>query len=158
MSKKQADKIKHYINIGIEEGAEVYAARTQNEMHENAIYIQPTIFTNVKNEQTIAQEEIFGPVVVVMEVNDLNEALHIANDTKYGLAAAVWTDDLNEAYQIAKGIRAGLVHINSYGDDDNMAPFGGIKESGIGKDKSMYAFDEYSIVKTTWMHFETLPS
>jgi acyl-CoA reductase-like NAD-dependent aldehyde dehydrogenase len=78
----------------------------------------------------------------------------IANDTDYGLAGAVFTDDLNEAYYAANNINAGLVHINSWGEDDVHTPFGGIKESGLGKDRSMWAFDEYSELKTVWMKFD----
>ena len=80
----------------------------------------------------------------------IKNAVNIANSTKYGLAGAVWTDDLDEAYYVARKVNCGLFHINSYGEDDNMAPFGGVKESGLGKDKSIYAFDEYSDLKTIW--------
>ena len=80
----------------------------------------------------------------------------LANNTKYGLAASIWTNKLNEAYQVSRALKAGIVHINSYGDDNNLAPFGGVKESGLGKDKSLYAFDEYSNLKTVWVNFKSL--
>lgn len=153
VNEEQEKKIKQYIQIGIKEGADLYQAKKFNKMDKQAKYIQPTIFFNVKNSMRIAQEEIFGPVVVVIEVEDMKEAISLANDSQYGLAAAVWSDDIDEVYQIAKDLQAGLVHINSYGEDDDRAPFGGVKQSGIGKDKFVYAFNEYSNLKTTWIHF-----
>lgn len=156
VSKEQEEKVRKYIEIGIREGASICTVSSKNNMDEKACYINPTIFTDVDNNFIIAQEEIFGPVVTIIEAENIKEAVEIANDTKYGLAASIWTNDLNEAYYAARKLEAGLVHINSYGDDDNMAPFGGVKESGIGKDKSIYAFDEYSSVKTTWMHFDDI--
>jgi acyl-CoA reductase-like NAD-dependent aldehyde dehydrogenase len=91
---------------------------------------------------------------VILEADSVLDAVKIANDTEYGLAGAVWTDDLNEAYYISENVHVGLMHVNSYGEDDNSAPFGGVKQSGIGKDKSIYAFDEYSDRKTIWMKFD----
>lgn len=155
VSQEQAAKVKKYIEIANKEGV-VYSIKTKNNMPKTAHFIQPTIITGVKNNSIVAKEEIFGPVVVVLKAKNLNDAIKLANDTKYGLAASIWTDNLDEAYQVSKQIKAGIVHINSYGDDDNMVPFGGLKESGLGKDKSMYAFDEYSDLKTVWMHFGDL--
>ena len=94
--------------------------------------------------------------MAVFGVDSMVEAIEIGNNTKFGLAASIWTDNLSEAYQVTRLLDAGIVHINSYGNDDNTVPFGGLKESGIGKDKSKYAFDEYSVKKTTWMHFQNL--
>lgn len=156
VSKEQEDKIRKYIETGVKEGASIYTANSKNNMHPEACYINPTIFTDVDNCSTIAQEEIFGPVVTVIEAENIQDAVRIANNTRYGLAASIWTNDLDEAYQVSRKLQSGIVHINSYGDDDNMAPFGGVKESGIGKDKSVYAFDEYSVLKTTWMHFDDI--
>lgn len=155
VNKKQAERIKKYLAIGEKEGR-VYYAKTKNNMPEGACCIQPAIITDISNDSQVAREEIFGPVVVVIKVKNIKEAINVANDTNYGLAAAIWTDDLDEAYQVSRKLKAGIVHINSYGDDDNMAPFGGVKESGLGKDKSMYSFDEYTDLKTTWMQFKDL--
>ncbi len=94
--------------------------------------------------------------MVVLTAGNTKEAISIANNTKYGLAASIWTNDYDEAYQVSRLIESGIVHVNSYGDDDNMVPFGGIKESGLGTDKSVRAFDEYSNVKTIWMSFKSL--
>jgi acyl-CoA reductase-like NAD-dependent aldehyde dehydrogenase len=95
-------------------------------------------------------------VLVVIGFNTLQEAIDIANNSRYGLASSIWTNDLNEAYHVSRALQAGIVHVNGYGNDDNTAPFGGIKESGIGKDKSIFAFDEYSYLKTTWINFNNI--
>lgn len=154
VSKEQYEKVKTYIELAKRNGATIYQAKTVKEKPVSACCIQPTIISGVENSDKVAQEEIFGPVVVLLEAENIQEAVKIANDTPYGLAGAVFTDDLNEAYYAAKRIESGLVHINSYGEDDNMAPFGGFKESGMGKDKSLWAFDEYSQQKTVWMKFK----
>ncbi len=153
VSREQYDKICDYIRIAGEEAKEVYKAPRKNEMSKEACAVQPTIVSGVSNASRIAQEEIFGPVVTVLECGSIEEAVNMANDTKYGLAGAVFSDDINEVYYVMNNMQAGLIHVNSYGDDDNMAPFGGYKESGIGKDKSVIAFDEYSQQKTVWMKF-----
>jgi len=157
VSKEQQEKILWYIQAGKKSGAKmVIPSEDSDNLNPNKVCVLPTIFDNVKSSDTIAQEEIFGPVLAVIGVSCMEEAISIANDSKYGLAAAVWTDDINEAYQVSRQLRAGIVHVNSYGDDDNTVPFGGIKESGIGKDKSIYAFDEYSYLKTTWIYLDNL--
>ena len=156
VSREQYNKICNYIQLAKEEGGIVYQAKKQKEKESGACCIQPTIITGLTNSAKVSREEIFGPVVSVMEANDIYEAVKIGNDTKYGLAGAIFTDDFNEAYYGATHIEAGLVHINSWGEDENITPFGGIKESGIGKDRSMYAFDEYSQLKTVWMTFSDL--
>ena len=152
VSRGQYDKIQKYIQTAKNEGAEVHQAQTIKSHNEKACCIQPTIISKIKSTSKVATEEIFGPVVVILSVNSTDDALKIANDSNYGLAGAIWTDDLDEAYYVARYLETGLVHINSYGNDDNSAPFGGIKESGLGKDKSIYSFDEYSDLKTIWLH------
>lgn len=122
--------------------------------NENGYYLSPTIFVDVPLDAEIAQNEIFGPVLVVHSFDVLEQAIEIANSTKFGLAASIWSDDLNESMLCAQSLEAGIVHINSYGDDDESAPFGGIKESGIGKDKSMLVFEEYGNLKTTWIQLK----
>lgn len=156
VSKEQEEKIRYYIKKGIESGAKMFSPSMSGKMNPRACYVLPAIFDNVNIDSSIAQEEIFGPVIVVIGYHDIKEAITIANNTKYGLAASIWTNDLDEAYQVSRELQAGIVHINSFGDDDNTAPFGGIKESGIGKDKSSFAFDEYSYLKTTWVHFNNI--
>ncbi|MBN1365847.1 MAG: aldehyde dehydrogenase family protein [Syntrophaceae bacterium] len=157
VSKEQQDKIENYIKQGIKSGATLMTPTPNNWFSaKKRTAVLPSIFTDVKLESSIVKEEIFGPVLVVIGFDTIKEAIDIANNSKYGLAASIWTSDLNEAYHVSRELRAGIVHINSYGDDDNTAPFGGIKESGIGKDKSIFAFDEYSSLKTTWINFDNI--
>lgn len=156
VSQKQKERIDNYIKSGIESGATIITDINSSIPFENGAYINPVIFDNVDINSKIATDEIFGPVLVVLTVNDVKEAIDIANNSKYGLASSIWTNDYDEAYQVSRLLESGIVHINSYGDDDNMVPFGGIKESGLGTDKSIYAFDEYSNIKTTWMNFNSL--
>jgi len=156
VSQAQKNRINEYIQSGIESGAKIITDITKSPPNKNGAYINPVIFDNVDINSKIVQEEIFGPVLVVLTVKNIQEALKIANDSKYGLAASIWTNDYDEAYQVSRLLESGIVHINSYGNDDNMVPFGGIKESGLGKDKSIYAFDEYSNLKTVWMNINSL--
>lgn len=156
VNQEQKQKIEEYITSGVKSGAVIVTDKYDKIPFSNGAYINPVIFDNVDINSKIAQEEIFGPVLVVLTVDNIEEAVKIANNSKYGLAASIWTNDYDEAYQVSRLIEAGIVHINSYGDDDNMVPFGGIKESGLGKDKSIHAFDEYSNLKTVWMSFNSL--
>ena len=150
VSWEQQRRVQRFIDSGQHCARRVWQARPPDKMPAGAIYVLPTLFLIDRPDCDIWREEIFGPVLTLMAVPDLNTAVKLANDSPYGLAAAVWTDDFDEAHWVARALEAGLVHINSYGDDDNSAPFGGIKESGIGKDKSVFAFDEYSYLKTIW--------
>ena len=109
------------------------------------------MFDKVDNKMKIAQEEIFGPVLSVIPFKDAEQALTIANDTIYGLASAIWTSDINKAFKFAKGLRAGSVWVNTYDGGDITTPFGGYKQSGIGRDKSLHAFDKFTQLKTTWI-------
>lgn len=154
VSKEQYQRVQSYIDLANKDNCDIYIAKKKKEHPENAFCIMPTVIRNVSCESRLAKEEIFGPVVVLLTVSSTKEAIDIANDSEYGLAGAVWTDDLNEAYEVAGSVEVGLLHINSYGNDDNASPFGGVKQSGIGKDKSMYAFDDFCDKKTVWMHFE----
>jgi len=114
-------------------------------------YVEPTIFDAVQPSMRIAREEIFGPVLAVIGFHDLDEAVRIGNDVIYGLAAAVWTRDLRQAHRAARALRAGVVYVNCYDADDITVPFGGFRQSGMGRDKSLHAFDKYTELKTTWI-------
>lgn len=151
VSKEQYQKVNRYIDIGIKSGAKVYTASSKSDLAADALAVRPTIFYDVPTDCSLLKEEIFGPVIVVIEYENIDEAIQIANDVEYGLAGAVWTDDLDEAYYIASKVESGLIHVNSYGEDDNSSPFGGFKQSGWGKDKSLFAFDEYSEKKAIWI-------
>jgi len=156
VSREQYERIRSYIDSGLRDGARVVTGMDEVEPVAGGCYVAPTILDGVRPDDRLAQEEIFGPVLVVIAFDDIKEAVEIANRSRYGLAASVWTNDYNEAYQVSRLLEVGLVHINSYGDDDMSVPFGGVKESGLGKDRSLYAFEEYSNTKTTWMHFQAL--
>jgi acyl-CoA reductase-like NAD-dependent aldehyde dehydrogenase len=152
VSQTQYQRIQDFIEQGIQRGLVTLGPALAPELaNSGGYYIAPIVFTDVPQNDLLAQEEIFGPVLVVMSFKTLPEAIELANDSKYGLAASIWTANLDEALQSARKLEAGIVHINSYGEDDMTAPFGGIKESGIGKDKSLFAFDDYSTLKTTWI-------
>ena len=152
VSAEQYAKVMQYIETGKQEAGGWYSPEGESDLPEEAKAVRPVIFYDLNPSACVAQEEIFGPVLAVLEYQTADEAVTIANDTPYGLAGAVWTDDLSEAYDIAGRIEAGLVHINSYGEDNNSFPFGGVKQSGWGKDKSVYAFDEYTNLKSICVH------
>jgi 4-guanidinobutyraldehyde dehydrogenase / NAD-dependent aldehyde dehydrogenase len=147
----QMENILKYIESGKAQGAKLVAGGTRVKSETGGFYISPTIFDNVTNNMTIAAEEIFGPVLTVITFDTVDEAIKIANDTPYGLAAAVWTQDISKAHLVAKRLRAGTVHVNSYDEDDITVPFGGYKQSGNGRDKSLHALEKYSELKTTWI-------
>jgi 4-(gamma-glutamylamino)butanal dehydrogenase len=114
-------------------------------------YMSPTVISNITANMKLAQEEVFGPVLGVMRFKTEDEALTIANATVYGLASAVWTSNLSKAHRMVRGIKAGVVHVNTYGGADNTVPLGGVKQSGNGHDKSLHALDKYTDLKTAWI-------
>jgi 4-guanidinobutyraldehyde dehydrogenase/NAD-dependent aldehyde dehydrogenase len=149
----QLNRVESYIEVGSSEGARLVTGGNRILTETGGFFVEPTVFADVDNDMTIAREEIFGPVLSVIPFTDEQDAIRIANDTSYGLAAAVWTSDLARAHRMARAIRAGTVWINSFDQADITAPFGGFKASGFGgKDKSLYALDKYTNVKTTWIN------
>ena len=148
ISKKQFDQVQAYIDKGIEEGAELlYGGPGKPEGLDKGYFARPTIFNNVDNSMTIAQEEIFGPVMSVITYNDLDEAIKIANDTKYGLAGYVYGSDKDTLHKVARSIEAGTVEINEAGRKPDL-PFGGYKQSGIGREWGDYGIEEFLEVKS----------
>lgn len=144
-------RVESYIAKGQEEGARLVLGGDRPDTNLDGYYVNPTIFADVKNSMTIAREEIFGPVLSTITVKDDEEAVRVANDTSYGLAAAVWTRDLSRAHRISRKLRAGSVWVNCYDHGDVTVPFGGFKQSGNGRDKSLHALDKYTELKTTWI-------
>ena len=144
-------RVESYIAKGREEGARLVLGGDRPDTELGGYYLNPTIFANVKNSMAIAREEIFGPVLSTITVKDDEEAVRVANDTSYGLAAAVWTRDLSRAHRISRKLRAGSVWVNCYDHGDVTVPFGGYKQSGNGRDKSLHALDKYTELKTTWI-------
>jgi 4-guanidinobutyraldehyde dehydrogenase/NAD-dependent aldehyde dehydrogenase len=140
-----------YIEEGKASGARLLAGGRAARTDTGGLYIEPTLFDGVDGAMRIAREEIFGPVLSVLSFTDLDEAVRQANSTPYGLAAAVWTADMSKAIRTARRLRAGTVHVNQYDNDDITVPFGGYKQSGNGRDKSLHAFDKYTELKTTWI-------
>ena len=150
----QLDRIIEYIGIGQTEGATLVEGGQRVMQDTGGLFVQPTVFDGVSNGMRIASEEIFGPVLSVIGFDTAEEAVAIANDSIYGLAAAVWTSNINTAHKVAKALRAGSVWINHYDGGDMTAPFGGFKQSGNGRDKSLHAFDKYTELKATWLLIE----
>ncbi len=153
VDENQLARVEHYIGVGSSEGARLVTGGNRTLIDTGGFFIEPTVFADVDNAMTIAREEIFGPVLSIIPFTDEEEAVRIANDTAYGLSAAVWTSDLARAHRVARAIRAGTVWVNNFDQADITAPFGGFKASGFGgKDKSLHALDKYTNVKTTWIN------
>ncbi len=141
-------RVRDYMDVGRAEGATIAVGGDRPTEMKEGNYFQPTLITEVDNKMRIAQEEIFGPVLVVIRFEDEAEALRIANDIKYGLAAYVWTGDLARGHRVAEAIESGMVWINSQNVRDLRTPFGGSKNSGIGREGGHYSFDFYTEVTT----------
>jgi len=143
-----------YIEAGHGEGAKVVAGGRQVRRDSGGFFVEPTVFDGVTNRMRIAREEIFGPVLSVIRFKTEAEAIALANDSPYGLQASVWSDNVNRAHRVARALKAGTVHVNQYDEDDITVPFGGYKQSGNGRDKSLHAFDKYTELKATWLRID----
>jgi gamma-glutamyl-gamma-aminobutyraldehyde dehydrogenase len=146
------EKVLGYISRGRDEGARVAAGGGRILEESGGYFVAPTIFDGVSNEMTIAREEIFGPVLSTIPFDTEEEGIRLANETSYGLAAAVYTTNLDAAFRVARALRAGTVGVNAYSEGDITTPFGGYKQSGFGgRDKGLEAFDQYTEKKTIWV-------
>jgi len=154
IDRAQHDTVAGYLEVGRSEGAELCFGGRRVLEESGGYFIEPSIFSGVDNAMRIAQEEIFGPVMSVIPFRTAEQAVAIANDSIYGLAGAVWSNDINTAHRVARAVRVGTMGINNYFGGDITVPFGGFKQSGNGRDKSMHAFGDYTELKTTWIEFD----
>ncbi len=149
VSREQFERVNNYLNVGQQEGAKIAMGGGATEG--KGYFIKPTLFTGVTNRMRIAREEIFGPVAAAIPFKDESDAVFQANDTTYGLAAAVWTRDISRAHKIARALKAGTVWINCYGAGDSSMPFGGYKQSGFGRENGRHALDLFTQIKSVYV-------
>lgn len=150
VSEEQQKRVMSYIEKGIEEGAEVLCGGSNP--FDQGYFVSPTVFADVNDEMTIAKEEIFGPVISAIPFNDIDEVIERANKSQFGLAAGVWTENVKTAHYVASKVRAGTVWVNCYNVFDAASPFGGFKQSGLGREMGSYALNNYTEVKSVWIN------
>lgn len=152
VSEEQLDRVMGYVETGKKEGARLVAGGERTDVDGKGNFVTATVFADVDQSMTIAQEEIFGPVAAVIPVEDIDHAIEVANDTMYGLASGVWTRDIGKAHRVARELQAGTVWINTYNQYDSASPFGGYKSSGFGRDLGHEAaLEKYTQTKSVWV-------
>ena len=149
-SEVQLEKNLGFAGQALAEGANLRTGGVRILEETGGFYMQPTVF-DVTQAMTLAREEVFGPILAIIPFDDEADAVRIANATPYGLASAVWTGNLSRAHRMVRQIKAGVVHVNTYGGADNTVPLGGVRQSGNGHDKSLHALDKYQDLKTAWI-------
>ncbi len=150
-SEQQLDQDLRHVQIATQEGAQLRCGGQRILQETGGTYMAPTVFDHVSADMTVAREEVFGPVLAVMPFDDEAQAVSLANTSDYGLASAVWTSNLSRAHRMVRAIKAGVVHVNTYGGADVTVPLGGHKQSGNGHDKSLHALDKFTDLKTAWI-------
>jgi acyl-CoA reductase-like NAD-dependent aldehyde dehydrogenase len=151
VSRDQFDRVSGYVDIAKDEGVDLVTGGSRVEEYDRGYFFQPTVLDNVQPGMRIAQEEVFGPVLAVQSFEDEDEAVALANDVSFGLAAAVWTRDVGRAHRVASKLEAGTVWVNTYGEIDSPVSFGGFKQSGLGRELGPHAVEAYTQVKSVWM-------
>ncbi|MGD8231459.1 aldehyde dehydrogenase [Vibrio sp. TRT 1302] len=154
VDESQFKRVLEYVDIGQQEGAKLICGGQPVRQETGGYFIQPAIFTEVTRDMRIFQEEIFGPVLCVSTFDTIEEAIELANDSDYGLAAGIWTSDISTAVRCSRALRAGTVFVNNWDGGDMTMPFGGYKQSGNGRDKSLHALDKYTEMKSTWIELD----
>ena len=151
ISKKHLATVDGFIQKGIDEGAKLLFGGVSGKV-QKGFYARPTLFDNLKENMTIAQEEIFGPVLGILTIKDADEALKVASNSKYGLHASVFTQDIDKAFHLAKSLPCGTVSVNTFSEGDIKTPFGGYKQSGsLSRDQGTEALNQYLQTKTIWI-------
>ncbi|MBU1465489.1 MAG: aldehyde dehydrogenase family protein, partial [Gammaproteobacteria bacterium] len=151
VDKAQFDSVSGFIQSAIDDGATLELGGVPEYQQGKGFFMNPTIFSDADHSMRFVQEEIFGPVLAVMTFETEEEAIELANDSKYGLGAAIWTNDLSRAHRVSRKLESGMVWVNTWGDGDTTVPFGGVKASGNGRDKSWHALEKYTEIKNTWI-------
>jgi acyl-CoA reductase-like NAD-dependent aldehyde dehydrogenase len=152
VSEEHYQRVMSYVDIAKGEGAELVAGGSRPDGLEAGYFLRPTVFDRVTSGMRIAQEEVFGPVLAIQTFEDEDEAVALANDVSFGLAAAVWTSDLGRAHRVASKLQAGTVWVNTYGEIDSPVSFGGFKQSGLGRELGPHAVEAYTQVKSVWVN------
>lgn len=152
VSDSHLESIMSHVQAAKQSGCKLEAGGAPVSPVQGGSYMAPTLFSGVKNDMGLAQEEVFGPVLAIIPFDGEADAVRIANDSMYGLAAGIWTSDLSRAHRMSRQIRAGVVWVNTYDAGDMTIPFGGVKQTGFGRDRSPHAFDKYTQLKTVWIN------